>query len=446
MITFPYLNREGDPDTRAPRRIRYASRRAGAALQSLPVGTDPLRSSRDFRLLWVAALPAGMAMGAVGLGVVVQLYDLTGSPAALGYLGLIQFGAMVAGALAGSAIVDHIDRRRLLVLTQIGFGLNAAVLLAGSLVGDPPVPLLYLTSAFGSAVASLHFPTRTAMIPPVVERDSLTTAMTLETVVWSLTMIFGPIVGGVLLDAAGLSAVYALGVVGHTVTLFAMVPLERQPIAHEGSDGLGLAAIRRGFAYLRPRPILRGLLWIDVIAMVFAMRRALLPVIAVEQFGRGAGVVGLLMAAIPAGALVVSLMGDWIARVHRQGLGVVVAAAVWGAAVALFGLSGDHLALGVLLLAIGGGADVVAAILRSTIVQHVVPTHVRGRVWGINFLVLNGGPRLGDLTGGLAASAWGVTVSVVAGGLAALVGSGLYALAHPELVGYTADDSIDPAT
>lgn len=115
-------------------------------------------------------------------------------------------------------------------------------------------------------------------------------------------------------------------------------------------------------------------------------------------------------------------------------------------AVAGFGLTGDHLWLAVLLLAIAGGADIVAAILRAAIIQHEVPASVRGRVWGINFLVLNGGPRLGDLTGGLVASVWGATVSVVGGGLAAIAGVALYARAVPEVPRYTAGDGLDFAT
>jgi MFS family permease len=140
----------------------------------------------------------------------------------------------------------------------------------------------------------------------------------------------------------------------------------------------------------------------------------------------------------------VSLTGNWLTRVHREGLGLVLAAVAWGAAITLFGLSGDRLWLALLLLAVGGGADIVAAILRATIIQREVAAPVRGRVWGINFLVLNGGPRLGDLTGGLIASAWGATFSVVVGGLAALVGTVLYALAVPELPRYTAQDPIHP--
>jgi MFS family permease len=431
--------------THAAQGFRSVSRRASAALQVLPVRTAPLRGSRDFRLLWLAAIPAGIGMSAVGLAVFVQAYGITGSPAALGYLGLVQFVSMALGALGGSAVVDHVDRRLLLILTQIGFGVTATMLLAGSLLDQTPIALLYVSSAIGSAVASLHFPTRSAMIPPVVARREITTAMTLETVVWTTAMIVGPIVGGAILDRFGLTAVYLSIVVLYVVTVAVLLPVRPQPTRRDGEAGrLGLSAIRQGFGYLRPRPVLKGLLWIDLIAMVFGMRRVLFPILAVEQFGRGPQVVGLLMAAIPAGALAVSLTGNWLVNVHRQGQGLVIAAGIWGAAITLFGLSGDHLSLALLLLAIGGGADIVAAILRATIIQHEVPASVRGRVWGINFLVLNGGPRLGDLTGGLMASAWGATVSVVAGGLAALVGTGLYALAVPELPRYTAEDAIMP--
>ena len=376
-------------------------------------------------------------MGAVGLAVFVQAYELTGSPAAVGAFGSVQFTAMLVGVVGGSAIVDRVDRKRLLLLTQAGFGLSAFALLCGSLIGEPPLALLYVASGVGSALASLHFPTRSAMITPVVEPGTLTTAMTLEVAVWNATMIAGPIIGGATLAATGLAGVYALSAGCHAISAFMMIRLERPaPTSTAHLEPVGTAAIRRGVAYLRPRAVLRAILWTDLIAMVLAMRRSLFPILAVEQFDSGPEVVGLLMAAIPAGALVVSLTGNWLVKIRRQGLWVVVAAAVWGIAMAAFGLSGERLWLALLFLAIAGGAHIVAAILRGTIIHREVPPDVRGRVWGINFLVLNGGPRLGDLTGGLAATWWGPTASVVGGGLAALAGVGLYTMMFPALLRY----------
>jgi MFS family permease len=412
-------------------------------MRSLSVGTGPLRSPGDFRTLWLAALPAGLAMGAVGLALFVQANDI-GGPAALGFLGLVQFAFLAFGALTGSAIVDHVDRRLLLVLTQGGFVVSAAALLVGCLSERPPLALLYVTSAWGSTCGALHFPTRSAMIPPLVERVDLTTATTLDVAVWNVTMVAGPIVGGFVLARYGLAAVYGAAAAGQLVALVVMLRLQAQPADRRRGDRFGLMAIRKGVAYMRPRPVLKGLLWIDVIAMTFGMRRALFPILAVQQFHRGPAAVGLLMAAIPAGALVVTLTAGWLQGVHRQGTGFVVAALVWGLAVALFGLSGSSLLLGLLLLAIAGGADIVAAILRASIIQHEVPGFVRGRVWGINFLVLNGGPRLGDMTAGLTAAAWGASTSVVVGGLAAVFGVCGYAIAVPQLARYTSTDGIDP--
>jgi MFS family permease len=381
----------------------------------------------------LTALPAGIAMGAVGLAVFVQASEI-GGPRALGFLGLVQFGFLTLGVVGGSAVVDHMDRRRLLLLTQLGFVISVMALLVASVIGDPPIVLLYVTSAWGSAVASVHFPTRSAMIPPVVDRSDLTDAMTLDMVVWNVTMIVGPILGGALLARFGLPGVYLVGAVLHVVALTLMLPLGRQTAGDQRQDGLGVRAIRRGFAYVRPRRVLRGLLWIDLIAMTFGMRRALFPILAVEQFHRGPQAVGLMMAAIPAGALVVSLTAGWLNDVHRQGRWLVAAALTWGVAITAFGLSGSNFGLGLLLLAIGGGADIVAAILRATIIQHEVPDSVRGRVWG--------GPRLGDMTAGITAAAWGATASVVVGGIAAVVGAGAYAIAAPELRRYTSSDGI----
>jgi MFS family permease len=437
MVTFSHLAREGALSTRHRQPVRSRSRRATTVFLTLAVGTDPLRRSRDFRLLWLAAFASGIGMGAVGLAVLVQVYDLTGSPAAAGYLGFTAFAALLVGCVAGASIVDHLDRRTLLLLTQAGMGVSSAILLVGALWGRPPVILLYVASAIGAAAASLHFPTRSAMIPPIVGHDQVSTAMALELVIWNSTMILGPIIGGIVVARWGLVAVYALGVAGYGVATMAQIPITSQPPASRELEAPpGAAAIREGFAYLRPRHVLRALLVVDVVAMVFGMRRALFPLLAVQQFHRGPEVVGLLMAAIPVGALVVSATAGWLARVKRQGRVVLLAMGCWGAAVALFGTSGSHLWLGLLLLAAAGGADIVTVIVRATIIQRTVPDSLRGRISGINFMVGAGGPRLGDFQAGLAAAAFGPVFSVVSGGIACVVSAAVIALWVPELARY----------
>jgi MFS family permease len=160
------------------------------------------------------------------------------------------------------------------------------------------------------------------------------------------------------------------------------------------------------------------------------MPSALFPALAYGQYGGGAGTAGLLYAAPAVGAVVATLLGGAIARVHRHGLGVVLSITVWGLAITLFGLT-PTLWLALLFLAVAGAADTVSAVYRSTILQVVTPPGMQGRLQGVFIVVVAGGPRLGDVESG-------VVASVISGGLACLAGIGLLALAVPAFLRYDA--------
>jgi MFS family permease len=159
-------------------------------------------------------------------------------------------------------------------------------------------------------------------------------------------------------------------------------------------------------------------------------------VIAAQQLHRGPEAVGLLFAAPAAGALLMTLVSGPITVLHRQGSAIIWAVIAWGIAIAAFGLSGSHLVLALVFLAVAGAADVVSAIFRSTILQVTVPDHLRGRLGAVFFVVVTGGPKLGDLEAGLVAAAFGASVSVVTGGLACIVGALVTARVYPELPAY----------
>ena len=177
---------------------------------------------------------------------------------------------------------------------------------------------------------------------------------------------------------------------------------------------------------------------IDLVAMIFGSPQALYPVIAVEQLHRGPEVVGLLFAAPAAGALLMTLGSGSVTRLHRQGDAIVWAVVAWGAAITGFGLSGTHLVPALACLAVAGAADVVSAIFRSTILQVTVPDRLRGRLSSVFFVVVTGGPKLGDIESGLVAGAFGATFSVITGGLVTVVGALVVARIYPELPTYRA--------
>jgi hypothetical protein len=203
----------------------------------------------------------------------------------------------------------------------------------------------------------------------------------------------------------------------------------------QGARRAGLASVVEGLRFAAANRVVLMTFVADIIAMVFASPRALFPALASERFGGGPRTVGLLYAAVAVGALGASGLGGAVARLRRQGLGVVVAIMTWGAVMAVLGLS-RVLWLGLLLLAVAGAADTVSAIYRSTILQAAAPTAMQGRLQGLFIVVVSGGPRLGDFESGAVASAFTPAVALVSGGLACIAGIALLALLVPAFVRY----------
>jgi len=279
------------------------------------------------------------------------------------------------------------------------------------------------------------------MTPRLVGREHLPAALALNQVVWNGTALLGPALAGVAIARLGLAWAYGIDVVTYLAMLVAAISIERLSPEPSARTASGVAAVRQGFAYLRGRRVLRSTFAIDIVAMVFGMPRALFPILAVTQFGRGAGVVGLLFAAPAVGAVIGALTTGWVGRVRHQGRAVIWAVVVWGAGIAAFGLVGDNLWLALFLLAVAGAADVISAVFRNVILQLSVPDPLRGRLSGIHILVVTGGPRLGDLEAGLVAQAFTPTVSVVSGGLLCIAGAGLLAWLVPAFRRYHAGEA-----
>ena len=192
----------------------------------------------------------------------------------------------------------------------------------------------------------------------------------------------------------------------------------------------GLRAIAEGLRYLRGRQAMEGAYLIDVNAMVFGMPRALFPALAVSVFHGGARTLGYLYAAPAAGALVGALTTGWLNRINRQAWAVIVAVCVWGAAIVAFGLV-HVLWIALVLLALAGWADVLSAVLRSTILQTSTSEEYRSRVSAVQIAVVTGGPRLGDLEAGAVATLVSTQFSIVSGGAACIAGAALLATLLP---------------
>ncbi|MEX0984817.1 MAG: MFS transporter [Actinomycetota bacterium] len=407
-------------------------------LRRFALDVTPLRVSPAYRRLWLGLLASTTGSQFTLVAVFIQLTERTGSAVVVGSSGVAYLVGIVAGTLAFGPVIDVWDRRRLLVLAQVGGMFGVAILLVSSLLGETPLGVIYAGLTIAAFFGALDSPARSAMTPRLIGAELIPSAAALNQVVWNGSGLIGPAVAGVVVGVLGLPVAYAIDVASLGVMLIAALSLPSIMPEGAGESPTGLAAIREGFAFVRSSRLLQSTFVIDLIAMIFGMPRALFTFLIVEQFGRDPAMVGLLFSAPAVGALVGALTSGWSRGVRHQGRAVIAAVAVWGAAIALFGWSGSNLWLGLLALALAGWADVISAIFRSTILQLAVPDRLRGRLSAIHILVVTGGPRLGDLEAGLVARAFSSTFSVISGGIACIVGAGLVAALYPQLKRYHA--------
>lgn len=402
----------------------------------------PLRVSAEYRRLWSALAISNLGTQMTSVAVGIQVYAITGSSLAVGLVGFFGLVPLVVFGLYGGALSDSHDRRWIGLLTALGLGACAAVLVAQSAVGSTSVALLYAVVAVQSALYAIGSPARSAMIPRLVGVDLLPAANALAMLSWNIGFTVGPLLGGVLIATTGSTTVaYTTELVAFVAVVYAMVRMRPMPPHEEAPRTAGWESVKQGIAFLKGKRNLQMSFYVDIAAMVFGMPRALFPAIATMWFVTSsfepATIVGMLSAAPAVGAIVTSLMSGSLGMVRRQGLAVVLAIVVWGSSIAAFGLS-RWLPLSLLLLAIAGGADNVSAIFRNTIMQAASPDEYRGRLSGIYSVVVSGGPRLGDVESGGVAALAGETFSVVSGGIACLVATGLLVAWIPSFLKYDA--------
>lgn len=394
----------------------------------------PLRESPDFRRLYVGQMVSYIGTQLAMVAVPYQVFQLTHSSLQVGLVSLAELVPLVVGSLVGGAVADAVDRRRLLLWTQVLMATASIGLAVNASLDRPAVWPIYVLSATAAGLSGLDRPARSASIPNIVPTHLLPAAYALWQVLMQVGGVVGPALGGVLIANVGLATVFWVDVATFAaafVSLLRMAPLPPQG----GGTPVSLAGIVEGLRFVRRRRALIGVFAIDLDAMIFGLPRALFPAMAEGVFGGGATTYGLLAAAPGAGALLAALTTGWVGHVRRQGRAVLLAVGVWGVAMIGFGIT-DWLPLALVFLGVAGGADVVSAVFRNTILHTSVPDALRGRVSSVQIAVVTGGPRLGDAEAGAVAALTSVRFSVVSGGVACVLGVLAVARLLPEFSRY----------
>jgi MFS family permease len=386
---------------------------------------------------------SGLGTQAALVALPYQVYVQTHSALLTGLLGAVELGPLVAMALLGGALADRSDRRRLLLLDQIGLVAVSAALCATALAGEPHIALLYVLAGLLAGFGALQNVVRSAIVPNLVaRREDMPAALAVNFGLYQLTMVLGPGLGGLLIAAAGVEAAYGVDALSCMAMVGAVWAMSAQLPQATAGEPLSIgSSIVEGLRFVRRSPALLGSFAIDLSAMTFGMPRALFPVLAISVYGAGASGTGLLFASVSAGAVVAALTTRWLDHVRRLGVVTIVAVCAWGLAIAAVGLVGSLWAAAA-LLAVAGAADSVSAVCRSVINQTVTPDELRGRMSSVFSLVVTSGPRLGDVEAGTVASLTSPRFSVLSGGVACVVCAAIVVAAFPALARYDKEEAL----
>ncbi len=398
------------------------------------VDVTPLRRHRDFRLLFIGRFVSFFGSMITVVVFPYQVYLLTHSVLLVGLLGVIEFAAILTFAFVGGALADARDRRTMVLLSEAALMACSLVLAINSALPHPQVWVLFAVATGWGVLDAIQRPSLDAMLPRLVDKSELAAAANLGSLRGTLGQILGPALGGVLIALLGLPLTYSVDVATFLVGL-ACLWLMRAVPAPVDAERPSLRRVLEGLRYARSRQELLGTYFVDMVAMFFGMPMALFPAIA-QGLG-GARVLGLLYAAPAVGSFVFSASSGWTGRVHRHGMGVIVAATIWGLAIIGFGLApGLWLALFFLMLA--GAADMMSGVFRSVIWNQTIPDSLRGRLASIEMVSYTSGPALGNFEAGVVASLFSVRISIISGGVLCVIGCLICAVALPAFRAYDA--------
>jgi MFS family permease len=391
----------------------------------------PALRHRDFTLLWIGQLLSfsGSRMQTAAILWHVSLLAAPGRKGiALGLVGAAQVVPIISFAMLSGVVADALDRRKVMLVTQTTLAVFAATLAALTFGGLSTIWPIYLLAALSSAAASFDGPARQALIPSLVPREDLASAISLNTLMFQIASVVGPTLAGLMIASAGLGWVYAVNAASFLMVIVALLLMRARPrVGLLENATITWAAAREGLRFVFAHAIVRSTMLLDFIATFFASATALLPIFAQDILHVGARGYGWLYAAPSVGAVIAGIVtAHTIDKIERRGAVLLWSVAAYGAATVVFGLSPSFW-LTLVCLGCVGAADTVSTVIRNIIRQLETPDELRGRMTGVNMMFFMGGPQLGELEAGVVAQFLGATFSVVSGGIGCLAATGVVA-------------------
>jgi MFS family permease len=381
----------------------------------------------DYRWFLISLAASTLAAQVQGAAIAYQLYAITRDPLSLGLIGLAEALPFIACALPAGHLADTRDRR-LIGVAALGMMMLAAAALwmvsrgAGRLGTTGVKVLAYGIIGVTGVCRSFLQPARTALGADIVPRHFYPAAVRWRIGVWQIAAVAGPVVGGAVYAAFGAETVYGLStaLLGTAVLTWLRIAPRPPDTPVQGAPILLFSSLKEGFAFLWRESLILPAIALDLFAVLFGGAVALMPIFAEEILRVGPSGFGVLRAAPAVGALATSLVLVMLPPFARAGRTLFLSVVMFGGCMIGFGLSRSFV-LSLVLLTVGGAADMISVVIRGTLMQVRVPSHMLGRLSAINQIFIGSSNEIGAFESGMAARLMGTVPSVVAGGLATLI-------------------------
>ena len=401
-------------------------------MRNVAIDLTPLRKYRDFRFIFTAGLFSYFGSMITFVALPFQIKELTGSYWMVGLIGVVEIIPLIIFGLYGGVLADHVDRKKMIWVTEFGTLVATFILFLNALRDKPSVILIFVIAAIFAALSGLKRPSQDAILPRLVNHDDLPSASALMSLRWQFGGIVGPSVGGIIIASYGAGAAYFIDCLTFVISL-ALIWQVRSVPPLDKSTPPSMAGLMEGLNYAFKRKDLLGTYVVDLAAMFLAMPMALFPFWA-DEIGAPYAL-GFFYSSITFGAVLVTLLSGWMRNYPHHGRAVIIGALGWGVAIIAAG-SSNSLVLVITCLVIAGAFDQVSALFRGFIWNQSIPDELRGRLAGIEMLSYLLGPLGGQARAGGMAAMSSLRTSIVGGGLLCIGFVSLIAAVMPKFRSY----------
>jgi len=389
---------------------------------------------RNFRLVWIGLFISSIGSMMQVTAINWHIYLLTKSALSLAMIGLVKIVPIILLAPFTGVLADIHNRRKLILVAQTIMTVCAISLTILTYLNIINPLMIYVIIFINAIAMAIDIPARQSFMPLLLPEKYFANASSLINVMWRLSAIIGPGIGGLMIAGFNIGSVYLFNAISLLAIIFVLLEIGSVNQIYSNRK-LSLFSIKEGFSFVFKSPLICSTMFLDFFATFFASGNVLLPIFAKDILKVGAQGYGFLSAASAIGGAAAGICLSFMEKIRHQGRLILVAVIVYGLATLFFGLS-KLFFLSFVFLAITGFADVISSTIRNTIRQLNTPDYIRGRMSSVSMIFFYGGPELGEVEAGVMASFIGAPISVVIGGVGAIISTLIIGLVTPKLTNY----------